>query len=73
MIQNEGPAWIGCMYSPPIIWYPPEGYQSIYEIRKKEEDVSFEDLRGNNGFRRPKENTYPPFSIIVLHVKSLLA
>jgi hypothetical protein len=63
MILDEGPAWIGCRYSPPIIWYPPEGYQSNYEIRKKEEDVSFEELKGKNGFRRPREKTSPPFNI----------
>jgi hypothetical protein len=73
MIQNEGRPWIGCRYNPPIIWYPLEGYQSIYEIRKKEEDVSFEELRGKSGFRRPEENTSPPFIITALHVNYLLA
>jgi hypothetical protein len=42
MIMDEGPSWIGCRYSPPIIWYPPESYRSDYEICKKREDVSFD-------------------------------
>jgi len=50
MILDEGPPWIGCRYNPPIIWYPPEGYQSDYEIRKKREYVSFEELKGKNEF-----------------------
>jgi hypothetical protein len=73
MIQNEGPAWIGCRFSPPIIWCPPIGYQSNYELRKNEEDVVFEVLKGKHGFRRPGENTSPPFNIIDLHVNSFLA
>ena len=73
MILDEGPSWIGCRYSPPIIWYHPEGYRSIYEIHKKEEDVAFEDIKGKNGFMRPREKTSPPFSITSLHVNSLLA
>ena len=73
MILDEGFAWIGCRYSPPIIWYPSEGYKSNYEIRKKEEQVSFEDLKSKNVFRRPGEQTSPPFNITALHVKKILA
>jgi hypothetical protein len=53
MILNEGLAWIGCRNNPPIIWYPLDGYQSNYELCKKEEDVAFEVLKGKHGFRRP--------------------
>jgi hypothetical protein len=54
MIMDEETSWIGCRYNPPIIWYPLEGYQSDYEICKKREDVSFEELKGENGFQRPR-------------------
>jgi hypothetical protein len=50
MILDEGPTWIGCRYSPPIIWYPLEGYQSDYQINRKREEVAFEELRCKNGF-----------------------
>jgi hypothetical protein len=73
MILDEGPTWIRCRYNPPIIWYPLEGYQSNYEICKKEEDAAFEELKGKNGFRRPREKTSPPFNITSLHVNSLIA
>jgi len=57
MIMDEGSSWIGCRYNLSIIWYPPKGYQSDYEIHKKMEDVSFEDLKGKHRFRRPREET----------------
>jgi hypothetical protein len=57
----------------PIIWYPPEGYQSDYQINRKKEEVAFEKLRSKNGFKKPGEQTSPPFSITSLHVKSFLA
>jgi hypothetical protein len=49
MILDEGPAWIGCRYDPPIIWYPPEGYQSDYQINRKREEASFEELKERMG------------------------
>jgi hypothetical protein len=73
MILDEGPSWIGCRYSPPIIWYPPEGYQRDYQINRKREEASFEELRSKNGFRKPGEPTSPPYNIIALHVRSQLA
>jgi hypothetical protein len=46
--------------------------KSNYEIRK-EEEVSFEDLKSKNGFRRPGEQISPPFCITSLHVTYFLA
>jgi len=73
MIQDEGPAWIGCRYSPLIIRYPSKGYQSDYQINKKREEATFEELRSKNGFREPSEPTSPPYNIISLHVRYILA
>jgi tetratricopeptide (TPR) repeat protein len=73
LLQEEGPAWIGCRYNPPIIWFPPESYQKDYQINKKREDVAFVELKRSNGFRRPGEPTFPPYNITALHVRSQLA
>jgi len=50
MIMEAMPYWIECRYNAPIIWYPREGYQCVYELRKKQEEVVFEELKGNHGF-----------------------
>jgi hypothetical protein len=73
LLQEEGLAWIGCRYNPPIIWFPPESYQKDYQINKKREDVAFGELKRSNGFRRPGEPTFPSYSITALHVKSQLS
>jgi hypothetical protein len=73
LLQEEGPAWIGCRYNPPIIWFPPESYQKDYQINKKREDAAFGELKRSNGFKRPGEPTFPPYGIIALHVRSHLA
>jgi hypothetical protein len=73
MIMEAGPSWIGCKYSAPIIWYHPEGYQSVYELRKKHEETSFEELKGKHGFWRYREETSPPYSLIALHMNYLVA
>jgi hypothetical protein len=70
MIQEEGPAWIGCRYNPPIIWFPPEDYQRDYQINRKREDTAFGELKRKNGFRAPGEPTFPPYNITALHVKT---
>ena len=72
LLQEEGPAWIGCRYNPPIIWFPPESYQKDYQINKKREDAAFGELKRSNGFRRPSEPNFPPYNIIALHVRSYL-
>jgi hypothetical protein len=73
MILEEGPAWIGCRYNPPIIWFPPEGYQRDYQINRKREEAAFGELKCKNGFREPGEPTSPPYNITALHVRSQLA
>ena len=73
MIIDEGPSSIGCKYSPPIIWYHREVYQSVYEIHKRREVATFEYLKGKHGFQRPREYTSPPFSITTLPLNSLVA
>jgi hypothetical protein len=72
-LQEEGPAWIGCRYNTPIIWFPLESYQKDYQIIKKREDVAFGKIKRSNGFRRPGEPTFPSYNITALHVKSQLA
>jgi hypothetical protein len=72
-LQEEGPAWIGCRYNPPIIWFPPKSYQKDYQINKKREDATFVELKRSNGFKRPGEPTFPSYNITSLHVKSKLA
>ena len=32
LILREGPYWLGCRFCSPIVWYPAEGYQAIYEF-----------------------------------------
>jgi hypothetical protein len=49
MIQEEGPAWIGCRYNPPIIWFPPEGYQRDYQINRKREELLLESSNARMG------------------------
>lgn len=73
LIQEEGPAQIGCRYNPPIIWVPPEDYQRYYQIHKKREDTTFGELKRKNGFRAPGEPNFPPYNITSLHVKTQLA
>jgi hypothetical protein len=71
--QEEGLAWIGCRYNPPIILFPPKSYQKDYQINKKMEDPAFGELKRSNGFRRIGEPTFPPYITISLHVRSHLA
>jgi len=73
LLQEEGLSWIGCRYNPHIIWFPPESYQKDYQINKKREDVVFQEIKRNNGFRRLGEPTFPPYNITALHVRSHLA
>jgi hypothetical protein len=70
MIQDEVPAYIGCRYNPPLIWFPLEDYQRYYQINKKREDIAFGELRRKNGFRAPNEPTFSPYSITTLHVRT---
>jgi hypothetical protein len=73
LLQEEGIAWIGCRYNPPIIWFPPESYQKDYQINKKREDASFGELKRSNGFISLGEPTFPSYNITSLHVKSQIA
>jgi hypothetical protein len=73
LLLEEGTTWIGCRYNPPFLWFPPESYQKDYQINKKREDASFEELKRSNGFRRPGEPTFSPYSITALHIRSHLA
>jgi hypothetical protein len=70
LLLEEGPVWIQCRYNPPILWFPLESYQKDYQINRKREDVSFEELKRSNGFRRPSEPTFAPYNITALHVIS---
>jgi hypothetical protein len=73
LLQEEGIAWIGCRYNPPLIWFPLESYQKDYKINKKRKDVAFEEFKRSNGFRRLGEPTFPPYNITALHVRYELA
>jgi hypothetical protein len=64
---------IGCRYNPPIIRFPPKGYQIDYQINRKREEATFGELKRKNGFRELGEPTFPPYNIIGLHVRSHLA
>jgi hypothetical protein len=67
LLQEEGPAWMGCRYNPPLLWFPPEVYQKDFQINKKRQEAAFDEIKRSHGFRRPGEPTFPPYSITGLH------
>jgi hypothetical protein len=67
LLQEEGHAWMGCRYNPPLLWFPPEIYQKDFHINKKRHDATFDKIKRNHGFRTPGELTFPPYSITSLH------
>jgi hypothetical protein len=67
LIQEEGLAWMGCRYNPPLLWFPPDIYQKDFQINKKRQDATFDEIKRNHGFRTPGELTFPPYSITSLH------
>ena len=71
IILREGPYWLGCRFRSLIIWYPPKGYWSYYELRKGHEGITFVELIQKHGFRLDKEKVFPAYSLTALHINYL--
>ncbi len=67
LILKEGPYWLGCQFQSPIIWYPPEGYQSDYELPEGHENIAFVNLAQHHDFRPDTENFSSAYSLTTLH------
>jgi hypothetical protein len=72
LLQEEGPVWMRCRYNPPLLWFPLETYPRDYQINKKRQDTAFDEIKRNNGFRRPGEPTLPPYSFFTCKIPSCM-
>lgn len=67
IILRGGPYWLGCQFRSPIIWYPPEGYRTEYELLEGHEGIAFANLIQKHGFRLYKEKVFLAYSLTALH------
>lgn len=73
MVLSMGPDWVGCRYRSTIIWYPLGGCHNVYNLPYHQVNQVFAVLKQKNDFRLYKEEVYPAYSLIQLHVNHLIA
>jgi len=67
IILREGPDWLGFRFRSPIIWYPPEGYWSNYELPEGHEKAAFTIVAQHHGFSPNKKPFFPAYSLTTVH------